>query len=237
MRVLYIAIFLLSAPLLAQSDPDALYRERATPGRADAAAAVWEARLTADPRDVESAWKLARASYWIGTHGPQAARRAALERGMKAASQAAALAPMRPEGHFWAAANMGALAESFGLRQGLRYRGAIRESLETVLRLDAGFQQGSADRALGRWYHKVPRLFGGDRAKAEAHLRKSLTYHPESTVSNAFLAELRVDLDRDREAEDALRRVLAAPADPEWAPEDAVYKARARERLAARARS
>jgi hypothetical protein len=175
--------------------------------------------------------------YWIGTHGPAARRRTALERGVDAARQAAALAPSRPEGHFWSAANMGALAESFGLRQGLRYRGAIRESLETVLRLDPAFQQGSADRALGRWYHKVPRLFGGDRRRAEEHLRRSLAYNADSTISRFFLAELLFDMDRDAEALDELRRVLAAPLHPEWAPEDRIYQERARQLLAARSGS
>ncbi len=60
---------------------------------------------------------------------------------------------------------MGALAESFGLRQGLKYRGAIKDELLTVLRLDPAFQEGSADRALGRWYYKVPGLFGGSEAE------------------------------------------------------------------------
>jgi hypothetical protein len=59
----------------------------------------------------------------------------------------------RPEGHFWIAASMGALAESFGLRQGLKYRGEIRDELLTVLKLDPAFQKGSADRALGRWFY------------------------------------------------------------------------------------
>jgi hypothetical protein len=73
---LYILLFCGSALLLyAQSDADALYRERATPGRAEAAAALWQQQLDASPRDVDAAWKLARAMYWIGTHGPQAGRR------------------------------------------------------------------------------------------------------------------------------------------------------------------
>lgn len=41
-----------------------------------------------------------------------------------------------PEGHFWLAANMGTLAESFGLRAGLRYRGAVKRELEMVLSID-----------------------------------------------------------------------------------------------------
>jgi hypothetical protein len=123
---------------------------------------------------------------------------------------------------------MGALAESFGLRQGLRYRGAIKAALERVLRIDPAFQQGSADRALGRWYHQVPALFGGDKNKAEAHLRRSLTYNPNSTVSRVFLAEMLLDLHRPAEAAGELKAALAAPFDPEWEPEDRVYKERAR---------
>ena len=88
---------------------------------------------------------------------------------------------------------MGALAESFGMRQGLKYRGDINDELLTVLKLDPAFQQGSADRALGRWYYKVPGLFGGSRKKSEEHLRKSLTYNPNSSASHFFLAETLID--------------------------------------------
>src|SRR5205823_10534163 len=105
-----------------------------------------------------------------------------LERGIEAARQATAIDPNRPEGHFWIAANMGTLAESFGLRAGLKYRKSIKEELEAVLRIDPAFQQGSADRALGRWYFKVPRLFGGSSKAAEEHLRASLKYNPKSTA-------------------------------------------------------
>jgi tetratricopeptide (TPR) repeat protein len=228
---LYILVFCASAAVWAQSDADALYRDRATPGKADAAADVWEQQLTVNPSDVDAAWKLARAMYWIGTHGPAAAQCAALERGVSAARQAATLAPARPEGHFWMAANMGALAESFGMRQGLKYRGAIKDALETVLRIDPVFQQGSADRALGRWYHKVPRLFGGSEQKAEQHLRKSLTYNPNSTASHFFLAETLFELGRDRDAREELQKVIDAPLDPEWEPEDRDFKEQARRRL------
>jgi len=127
---------------------------------------------------------------------------------------------------------MGALAESFGLRQGIKYRGAIRDALETVLKIDPAFGRGSADRALGRWYVKVPGLFGGSKRKSEEHLRKSLTYNPDSTVSHFFLAETLFELDRDAEAGKELEKVLAVPTDPEWAPEDREYKHKAEQILA-----
>jgi tetratricopeptide (TPR) repeat protein len=224
----YIALFSFPGLAMAQDDPDALYRNRASIEQARAAAALWDARLKANPRDFDSAWKLARVCYWLGNHELQEdSRRMALERGVDAGRQAVTVHDNRPEGHFWIAANMGTLAESFGLRQGLKYRGEIKRELETVLRLDPGFQKGSADRALGRWYFKVPGLFGGSNRKSEEHLRKSLTYDADSTVSHFFLAETLFDLGRSAEATEELKKVIAAPYDPEWEPEDREYKQKA----------
>ena len=157
------------------------------------------------------AWKLARIAYWLGTHGPEDQRRTILEQGVDAARTAAAVEPGKPEGPFWLAANMGALAESFGLRAGLKYRKPIKEALETVLRLDPAFQNGSADRALGRWYFRVPGLFGGSNKQAEAHLRTSLQYDQDSTISHFFLAEVLLDEGRKSEARAELQKVIDAP--------------------------
>ena len=214
----------------ADLDPDALYAKREELTSARQSAAIWSARLQANTKDFESAWKLARARYWLGGHLPDAERRSALETGIAAARAAVTIRPDRPEGHFWLAANMGALAESFGLRQGLKYRGDIKDALLTVLRIDPAFQQGSADRALGRWYFKVPGLFGGSDRKSEEHLRKSLSYNPDSATSLYFLAETLIDLKRKPEARAALEKLIAGPVDPAWAPEDRDFKRKA-ERL------
>jgi hypothetical protein len=207
-------------------DPDALFARRPDLASVRQAAAIWESRLRENPRDFQSAARLARLYYWLGGHGDDAERRDALERGIVVGRMAVALEPNKPEGHFWIAANMGGLAESFGLRQGLKYRGEIRDELLTVLRLDPSFQRGSADRALGRWYYKVPGLFGGSTTKSEEHLRRSLTYAPENTASLYYLAETLVSLKRQAEARQVLQQLLASPGDPDWAPEDRDYKAR-----------
>jgi tetratricopeptide (TPR) repeat protein len=216
------------APL---AEADRLYADRANPASARRAATIWSAALASDPRDFEAAWRLARADYWLGGHAADAERRKFLEDGIEAGRKAVAAQPSRPEGHFWIAANMGTLAESFGLRQGLKYRKPVKEELETVLRLDRAFQQGSADRALGRWYFKVPGLFGGSHQEAEAHLRASLTYNANSTASRYFLAELLIDGGRKSEARAELQKLLDAPLDPDWAPEDQEFKEKARRLL------
>jgi TRAP transporter T-component len=215
-------------------DLDALYRDRERPASAVEAARGWAARLAADARDFEAAWKLARARYWLGTNGPgtDGEKKRELEAGIAAARAAMAARPEAPDGHFWLAANMGALADAHGLRQGIKYRGPIRDALQTALKLAPGYLAGSPDRALGRWYFKVPRLFGGDLKQSEAHLRKALTYKADSIISLLFLAETLIALDRDAEATRTLQQALDAPVDPDWAPEDARFKTQARALLA-----
>ena len=211
----------------AAQTPDALYTDRANIASASRAADLWAGQLQQSADSYEAAWKLARVCYWLGGHAAPTERRAYIERGIAAAQRAARLAPDRPEGHFWSAATMGALAENYGLRAGLKYRKPVREALETVLRLDPAFMRGSADRALGRYYFKVPALFGGSKSRAERHLRASLTYDPQSTISHYFLAELLLDQKRTAEARAALQAVLDAPLTDEWAPEDRDYKQKA----------
>lgn len=209
-------------------DPDGLYAARTDLAKAREATAIWADRLEKNPKDFESAWKLARARYWLGTHASEAERKTFLEGGIAAGRSAVTVEPKKPEGHFWIAANMGALAESFGMRQGLKYRGDIKSELEQVLAIDPAFQQGSADRALGRWYYKVPGLFGGSNKKSEEHLRKSLTYNANSTASHFFLAETLLDMGRKPDARAELQKVLDAPLDPEWGPEDREWQAKAK---------
>lgn len=190
--------------------------------------------MAKDPADFESAWKLARARYWLGTNGPGTndAKKAMLERGIDAAKLAAAARAGAPDGHFWVAANMGALADAHGLRQGIKYRAPIKAAIEAALKADASYLDGSPDRALGRWYYKVPRLFGGDLALSERHLRAALAYKPDSIISLLFLAETLIGRDQRAAARTMLQAAIDAPLDPEWTPEDRRFKVQARELLA-----
>jgi TRAP transporter T-component len=209
-------------------DPDALYQGRENLASAERAADLWQQRAG---MDFAASWKLARACYWLGTHQAEHIRRAALERGVNAGEDAIRLAGDRPEGHFWLAANMGRLAESFGIVQALRYRGRIREELERALAIDPGWQGGAADAALGEWYATVPRLFGGSRQKAEQHLRRALVHDPRNTSALVFLGQMLLSEGKGDESRGLLLRVVDAPLDPEWAPEDAELKVKAADLL------
>jgi hypothetical protein len=212
------------------AEADELYGKREDPASAKRALELYAARAES-ARDFEAAWKAARACYWLGTRGPERERRAALERGIKAGELAVAIEASKPEGYYWQAANMGALAESFGFTQGLKYRGAIKERLQKVIAIDPAWLQGSGDRALGWWYHKVPGLFGGSEEKAELHLRRAMTYNPRSTATLYFLAEVVLERGRKDDARQLLQQVLEAPVQPDWAPEDTEFQRKAAARL------
>lgn len=210
-------------------DADVLYANRETIADAEQAAAIWDHALATRADDFEAARKLARASYWLGEHrAGEEGRAAAFERGMAAAERAIAARSNEPDGYFWLAANMGGLAELKGIRAGLKYRRPVRDNLEKVLAIDPTFLKGSADRALGRWYFKVPGLFGGSKTKSVQHLRASIGHHPQSIASRFFLAETFESMNRKADAIAALEEVETLAVDPDWAPEDREFKAKAR---------
>jgi len=216
----------------ATADPDALYSQRADIVKAKQAAEVW-ARRSADGKNYDAAWKLARACYYLGTLGPKDEQDYQLDRGVTAGQQAATLGPKTPEGHFWYAANMGEKAQRGSMFTGLKYKTSIRTELESVIAIQAGWQDGSAESALGEWYLKVPGFAGGDHDKGVALLRKALTYNPESSHVRYSLAEALGDDSKTRpEAKTLLQQVIDAPIDPNWAVEDQSYKQKSKDLLA-----
>jgi tetratricopeptide (TPR) repeat protein len=214
--------------LTSSDNPDELYRHREDLASARRAAEIWSVRAESD---FEAAWKLARITYWLGTHVEGSDRRRELERGVTAGQAANRLEPNRPEGHFWLAANMGELASSFGVSQGLKYRGAIKSELERVLAIDRAWEGGSADAALGQWYFEVPRLMGGSHDAAKEHLRRALTYDEGNQVALLSLAEVLTSEGHVDEARSLLQKIIDLPIDPEWDPEDRGYQKKAAERL------
>ncbi|HYM26056.1 MAG TPA: TRAP transporter TatT component family protein [Vicinamibacterales bacterium] len=228
MRVLLCAVAVAFIAQRGGENPDEVYRHREDLSMAAHAADLWAARAAAD---FESAWKLARACYWLGRHLPQSGRRAALERGISAGETAIRLNPQRPEGHYWLAADMGRLAETEGMWQGIKYRGRIRSELERVVAIDPAWSGGAGDEALGEWYATVPRLFGGSDADAEAHLRRALDSDGHNLSALVFLGEFLLDRHRATEADGLLRRALSADSDPEWQLEDRELRAKAQRLL------
>ena len=134
---------------------------------------------------------------------------------------------------------MGALAESFGLSQGMKYRGRIKDELETRAR--DGSRRGSRDRPTARSAGGITRCPASSAAattKAEEHLRKALDVQPAEHGVALLPAEVLLERRQARtKRARLLQQVLDAPLDPDWAPEDRDFKRKAHETLRSSVRS
>jgi tetratricopeptide (TPR) repeat protein len=188
------------------------------PARIDRARALLESAAAARP-SAEMLTELARAWFLTGDirAGSEADKLAAYEHGAAAARRAIALAPNSDEAHLWFALNTGRFAETRGSMKALGLLPTIREASDTVLRLNPRNVDGLI--LAGGILAEVPRLMGGDRARAEAHFKRALEVDPHKTAARIELARLYIATKRWAEARRELQRVLEEPAAsdlPRW---------------------
>jgi len=202
---------------IAEAEP--LYSGREDLAKARVAVAVLRQARTADYGNYEAAWKLARAEYYLAQHTDSEDERSDLFReGIQSGKAAVQLQPNKPDGHFWLGANYGGDAEHSTLA-GLANVEDIRREMEEVLKLDEGYQSGSAYLGLGQLYLRAPRALGGDNAKAISYLEKGLKFGPENAVLHARLAEAYAAVNRDADARKQIEIVASLAPDPKFVAE------------------
>jgi tetratricopeptide (TPR) repeat protein len=198
---------------------DKLYAQREDLAHARQAIALLRQALTADTGNYEAAWKLAKFNYYLGDFtnlGDE--REKSFRDGIEAGKAAVKLQPLKPQGHLWLGANYGGRAQTSTL-SGFSAVKDIRQEMETVLRLDEGFESGSAYMALGQLYLEAPKLLGGDQQKAVQVLEKGLRYGENSSPYRLQLAKAYLAVKRKDDARKQLNALLEIKPDPEYLPE------------------
>ena len=173
---------------------------------------------TADPGSYDAAWRLARFNYYLAMHTDGDERNNAFRKGIAAGKTAIGLQGNRPEGHFWLGANYGGSLDQ-GSIFGLATIADVRKEMEAVLRLDEGYQNGSAHMVLGLLDLKIPKLLGGDRQKAVAELEKGLRFGETNAVLRLHLAEAYQAVGRSDDARQQLNAIINMTPDPNYLPE------------------
>jgi len=202
---------------LAEAEP--LYDARADMARARVAVAALRQGRAADYGNYEVAWKLARAAYYVGDHTDNDDERDDMFReGVNSGMAAVKLQPDKPEGHFWLGANYGGTAAHSTLA-GLASVQDIKREMEAVLKIDEGFQAGSAYLGLGRLYLQAPKVLGGDPQKSIGYLEKGIKFGPNNSLLRVTLAQAYHAAGRDNEANKELQTLFALTPDPQHLPE------------------
>lgn len=188
--------------------------------------------LTKDPGNYEAAWKLSKFNYYLATHTDDVNERdAAFRAGIEAGKTAVQLQNDKPDGHFWLGANYGAAAERSSIAA-LATIDDIRNEMETVLRLDEGYQDGSAYMVLGLLYLNAPAVVGGDPKKAVEEFEKGLRFGEPNAFLHLHLAEAYTKIGRYEDARREINKILTMNPDPNYSPEYKEASAAARKLLA-----
>lgn len=175
--------------------------------------------MVKDPGNYDAAWKLSKFNYYLATHTEDPTERDhAFRDGIAAGKTAVQLQNEKPDGHFWLGANYGGAAEESAI-QGLATVNDIRSEMETVLRLDEGYQNGSAYMVLGLVYLNAPSLVGGDPKKAVEEMEKGLRFGEPNAFLHLHLAEAYMKVRRHDDARKELNKILSMTPDPNYLPE------------------
>jgi tetratricopeptide (TPR) repeat protein len=147
--------------------------------------------------------------------------------GTQAGKAAITLAPDKADGHFWLGANYGGTAASSTLGNLSSFRD-IKNEMETVLKLDEGYEGYSAYLGLGRLYLQAPTVLGGDSQKAIQYLEKGVKRNPNHGLMRFHLAQAYAENNRDAEAKKQLEALMALTPNPNYVAEhkQAVEKAK-----------
>jgi tetratricopeptide (TPR) repeat protein len=210
------------------AEADKLYVERADLRRAREGIVLLSRALAADSESYDAAWRLARLNYFLGAHTTDTTERdRAYDKGIEAARRAVKLQDKKPEGHFWLGANLGGQAQHSTL-SGMIAIDEIREEMEKVIRLDEGFQGGSAYMALGQIDLEAPRFLGGDAKRAVEVLEKNLRFGANNVLYRLRLAQSYLAVNRKEDARRELNEILNMTPNPDYLPEynDATGEAR-----------
>ena len=175
--------------------------------------------LTKDPGNYDAAWKLSKFNYYLATHSDDSKERdTAFQEGIDAGKTAVQLQNEKPDGHFWLGANYGGAAEHSTI-QGLATVNDIRNEMQTVLRLNEGYQDGSAYMVLGLVYLNAPNIVGGDPKKAVEEMEKGLRFGEPNAFLHLHLAEAYKKVGRNDDARREIKKILSMTPDPNYQPE------------------
>lgn len=213
-------------------DADHLFTRGEDVGRDRRSLEVLERALATDGNNYQLLWRAARSYYFVGDSAAGTAEKVSyFDKGVAAAQRAIALQPNAVEGHFWLAVNYGGQSEVKGILNAVQTVRKIRAEMETVLRLNASYEDGNAYLALGRIDRELPRLLGGSPKRGLSYLEQGLRVAPKNMDLKFTLAEVYLAEGRKDEGRRLLQEIVNAPVNPSHAKEERRLQERARRLL------
>lgn len=209
-----------------------LWGEREDLGKALEAIAAYEELLKGNPSDYMALLRLSRLHYWVGQLLESKDKEDALAhygKGIDYGDKASEVAPEKPGGYFFEAANLARKNNLKGTFSDLWGISRVRKLNEKTASIDPGYFYNGTDRFFCAFYTKVPSLLGGSTTRAIEFGRRAVEAYPEYAGNRFFLAEAYVKDGKNDLARKELEAAISLPDDvfPDSIPEQRMEKKRA----------
>ncbi|MBZ4415882.1 tetratricopeptide repeat protein [Myxococcus sp. RHSTA-1-4] len=215
MRLILLALFLLVTSAARAADPglvstlDSLHQKRGDSASVKELEVQLKQALDAAPEDFELVWRKARLLQWQADGARDEKLKKVLGRQTwDWGDKAAKLSPERVEGHYYAAAGIGAYSQAVGVMKALGegLEGKFNERLDRAIQLNPDFDGGAPLLAKGRYYYELP-WPKRDLGKSAALYEKAIAKHPWMLRAHLFLAETLLKDGKAQKARDAIQKV------------------------------
>jgi tetratricopeptide (TPR) repeat protein len=213
------------------ADADALFSYGEDTARDLQALATLTRALVTDAHNYQVLWRAARAYYQVGDDASDKEKQGYFERGIEMGQRAVAQQPAGVEGHFWLAANYGGLSEIQGVWKAFQTVKHVRTEMETALRLQPDYEDGSAYRALGEIARQLPGVLGGNLQRAIAYFEQGLRVAPQNMGLKLALAKAYLEAGQHEASQRLLTEILQMPVRPARAHADRQTQDKARQLL------
>ena len=213
-----------------------LWNEREDLGKAAEAIAAYEALQKEKPENYDILLHLSRLHYWIGQNLESTNQKDSLShygKGRELGRKASEVAPDKPGGYFFEAANLARENNLKGTFSNLWGVSTVRRLNEKTASIDPEYFYRGPDRFFCAFYTKLPGLLGGSASKAIEFGKRAAEAFPNYAGNRFFLAEAYVRDGRNDLARKELEAAVALPdnALPDVIPEQRMEKKRATELL------
>jgi len=213
---------------------DQLFAQREDTKNLEEARRLTEQLRQPDNRNFEVEWRFAKYSLFLGDKQTDDDKRQKMfEEGRDAGKIASRIQGDRPEGFFWYGANLAELAKMSPVTVGYTSVDNIRDAMNTVIKIQPGYQGASAYDILAQ-IELNTRLFGGKATKAIEYLEKAIEIEKNNSNLRLHLAEAYLDADQTDKAKQQLEYILKMQPDPEYVPEHKENVVEAKKLLASR---
>src|SRR5262245_9289554 len=196
------------------ADADALFSYGEDTARDLQALATLTRALVTDAHNYQVLWRAARAYYQVGDDISDNEKQRYFERGIEMGQRAVAQQPAGVEGHFWLAANYGGLSAIQGIWRAFQMVKHVRAEMETALRLQPDYENGSAYRALGEISRQLPGVLGGNLKRAIAYFEQGLRVAPQNMRLKLALAKAYLEAGQREASQQLLVEILQMPVRP-----------------------